>query len=180
MRLNKYIVLVAAMIVLASCGTKKAIVTPETELTWHTCLIQGARATITHDGDSYSASITMQTVRDSMLTISIMPVLGIEALRLEATPEQVIAIDKLHSQYAQAKWSDLSRQLTPSISWKILQQLCSAELPTGSERARLQYAIGDQVIELIIDYPERKTDVPVRVFHQRIDRYNEIDISKWL
>ena len=184
-RIHTVFYLIAAL-VLAGCGTGRRIVNnhpvsvePEVPK-WHTCLIQTAKATIVKDGEMVSANVTMQTVRDSMLVISIMPMLGLEMIRLEATPAEVIGIDKIHGQFAKATFAELNRQLTPQISWEILQQLCSAELPTGAEKARLQYSLGDEHVELTVNYPERKTDVPVRVQHIRIDKYTQIDISKWL
>ena len=161
----RYIVLLLAVVMLAGCGTKKKIaesVQPSevSEPTWHTCLIQNARATVTMNEDRLTANVTMQTVRDSMMVISIMPMLGMEMMRIEATPLELTAIDKIHGRYAKATYAPLNNRLTPSLNWDILQQLCSAELPTGSERARLVYSFGEQMIELVIDYPARKIDVP--------------------
>lgn len=122
----------------------------------------------------------MQTVHDSMIVISVMPMLGMEMMRVEATPTQIIAIDKLHGRYAKATFADLNRRLTPSLNWDILQQLCTAELPTGPEKARLVYTFGKERLELIINYPPRKLDVPVRMTNQRLTKYTEIDVSKFL
>lgn len=183
MRLNRYILLLCAALLLVACGTKKKVVGGEgsavSEPAWHTCLIQGARATVTTNEDRLSANVTMQTVRDSMLVISVMPLLGMEVMRIEATPLEVIAIDKFHGRYAKATYADLNRRLTPSLNWDVLQQLCSAELPTGSEKARLMYSFGEQMIELVIDYPARQLDVPVKVTNIRLNKYTEIDVSKF-
>ena len=182
-RLNNIVIVLAAL-VLVGCGAKKRAVSGEgvavSEPTWHTCLIQGANATVSTSEDRLSASVTMQTVRDSMLVISVMPFMGMEMMRLEATPTELIAIDKIHGRYAKATYADLNRQLTPSLNWDILQQLCTAELPTGNERARLLYSFGNETIELVIDYPPRRLDVPVRVKNQPLKNYTEVDISKWL
>ena len=186
-RLNNIWILCAALL-LVGCGAKKKVaesqkpvVVTEPEVpAWHTCLIQSARATIVTDEDRISANVTMQTVRDSMLVISVMPLLGIEMLRVEATPMEIIAIDKIHGQWAQATYAELNSKLTPSLNWDILQQLCTAELPTGSEHARLQYLFDNETIELTIQYPERQTDIPVRVMNQPTERYTKIDITKWL
>ena len=175
-----------AGLVLTGCGVKKSV--QKAEITeqkpevpaWHTCLIQGARATVTTDEDRVSATVTMQTVRDSMLVISVMPMFGIEMLRIEATPTEMTAIDKIHGQYARATYAELNTKLTPAINWDILQQLCSAELPTGNEKARLQYQFEDETIELVITYPERQLDVPVRVQQQRKDNYTQIEVSNLL
>lgn len=185
MKSERYIVALVLALVLAGCGTKKGVVESqesrvESEPAWHTCLIQNARATVTTNNQQLSANVTMQTVRDSMIVISVMPMLGMEMMRVEATPVEVTAIDKLHSRYAQASYAELNNRLTPSLNWNDLQQLCTAELPTGEERARFAYIFGEQMIELVIAYTPRKLDVPVRVQHMRLDKYQKIDVSKFL
>ena len=183
MKSEKFIVILLMGLVLVSCGTKKKVVSSQpsvvSEPTWHTCLIQNARATVTLHGEKISASVTMQTVRDSMAVISVMP-FGMEVIRFEATPMEMIGINKLDGTYATATYAEINRRLVPTVNWDIIQQVCSAELPTGAEKAHLQYTLGDQPIEMIITYPKRKLDVPVRVMHQNVSRYNKIDISKWL
>lgn len=187
MRLNKYILLLLAALVLAGCGAKKKVVaTPEPEVVvpevpqWHTCLIQGAPVVFSHDNESYSGTAHMQVVRDSMCIISVTAMLGIEVLRIEATPAGVLGIDKIHGRYARATYDEINAKITPQLTWKIMQQICSAELPTGNEIARLRYSLGEEQAELYIRYPERQTDVPVRMQSARLDRYKEMDISKWL
>ena len=132
------------------------------------------------DGNRLSATVTMQTVHDSMLVISVMPLLGIEVARFEATPLELTGINKFDGTYATTTFAELNRTLTPSLHWDILQQTCTAELPTGTEKARLVYQLGEKTIELIIDYTPRRLDVPVRVSHQNLSRYKKIDINKWL
>ena len=171
---------------LAGCGAKKKAAETKPEEVqpavpvWETCVIQNARATVIRGGDRLSAQVTMQTVRDSLAVISVMPMLGMELLRIEATPLEIIAIDKLHAQYGQATYAELNRKLTPSINWDIIQQLCSAELPTGPERGRLAYRFGDETLELVIEYPARQLDIPVRIGHLPLGRYTKVNISKWL
>ena len=180
---NKYIFLLAAL-VLVSCGTKKKAVSTQpsavSEPTWHTCLIQNAKATVTMDGSRMSANVTMQTVRDSMLVISVMPLLGIEVARFEATPLELTGINKFDGTYATTTFAELNRTLTPSLNWDVLQQTCTAELPTGTERARLVYMLGDKEIELVINYTPRRLDVPVRVMHQNVSKYKKMNIAKCL
>ena len=178
-----------ALLVLASCGAKKkaAQASSEPEVieapavpAWHTCVIQNARVTVNKDGSKFSSSVTMQVVRDSMLVISVTPLLGIELYRLEATPFEVIGFDKMQGQYAKTTYHEINRKLTPNLNWDTLQELCSAELPLGSERARLMYTFGDDVVELTVEYPMRRLDTPVRIVSQPLNRYTQVDISKWL
>ena len=184
MKYRSIFIVLSSALLLCSCGAKKKAVHPVEPQpvvpAWHTCLIQGAQATVITGEDKVSSSVTMQTVHDSMIVISVMPMLGMEMMRVEATPTQIIAIDKLHGRYAKATFADLNRRLTPSLNWDILQQLCTAELPTGPEKARLVYTFGKERLELIINYPPRKLDVPVRMTNQRLTKYTEIDVSKFL
>lgn len=186
MRIYRLGIILLSVVLLSACGAQKKTVKTQPKAeepvvpAWHTCLIQNAQVTVITDEERLSANATMQVVRDSMIIISVIPMLGIEMMRIEATPLELTAIDKIHGQYAKAQYSDLNRQLTPSINWDILQQICSAELPTGSEKARLVYNYGDERIELVIQYPARKTDVPVKMNAIRKDKYTQIDISRWL
>ena len=184
MKYKSIFIVLSSALLLCSCGAKKKAVHPVEPQpavpAWHTCLIQGAQATVITGEDKVSSSVTMQTVHDSMIVISVMPMLGMEMMRVEATPTQIIAIDKLHGRYAKATFADLNRRLTPSLNWDILQQLCTAELPTGPEKARLVYTFGKERLELIINYTPRKLDVPVRMTNQRLTKYTEIDVSKFL
>ena len=187
MRFNKYIVLVGALLMIG-CGTKKSAVSSTQPVAeeqpvvpaWHTCVMQGARATFTRGEEQISANTTLQVVRDSMLVISIMPIAGMEMARFEATPTEIIGINKLEGTYAVTTYEHLNRKIIPAVTWETLQQLCSAELPTGSDNARLVYALGEQKVEIELRYPARKLDVPVRIQHVRTDRYKKVDISKWL
>ena len=164
-----------------SCHTQKVAVqqqpteTPtEEEKPWHTCLIQGAKATLTMDGKTISANCTMQVVRDSMLVISVMPMLGIEVYRLEATPEELIAIDKINHQYLRTDYAHINKYVAPSLTWEDLQQIASNEVQGGPF---IGYAIGEKTIALKITYPEKQTDVPVRTQHIDLSRYEQVVVE---
>lgn len=182
----KNLFIVVLCLGLMGCAAKKGAVSHQPsevsqEKAWHTCLMQGVQIGVSTDDEKLSSGATMQVVRDSMLIISVMPMLNIEMLRVEATPEGVVVIDKLNRRYAKADYATINRKLVPTISWQVLQEMCSAELPTGSERTRMRYTYdGRKTIDLTIVYPERQTDVPVRVTHQRLDKYKEVNVSKFL
>ena len=164
-----------------SCRTQRAAVQPqptetptEEEKPWHTCLMQGAKATLTMDEQTITANCTMQVVRDSMLVISVMPMLGIEVYRLEATPDELIAIDKLNHQYLKTDYARINRYVTPSLTWEDLQQIASNEVQGGPF---IGYAIGEKTIALKITYPEKQTDVPVRTQHIDLSRYEQVVVE---
>ena len=164
-----------------SCRTQRAAVQPqptetptEEEKPWHTCLMQGAKATLTMDEQTITANCTMQVVRDSMLVISVMPMLGIEVYRLEATPDELIAIDKLNHQYLKTDYARINRYVTPSLTWEDLQQIASNKM---QGRPFIGYAIGEKSIALKITYPQKQTDVPVRTQHIDLSRYEQVVVE---
>lgn len=166
---------------LTGCHTQKVAVQPqptepakEKETLWHTCLMQGAKVTLTMDGQTITANCTMQVVRDSMLVISVMPILGIEVYRLEATPEELIAIDKMNHQYLKTDYARINRYVTPSLTWEDLQQIASNEVVGGPF---IGYAIGEKTIALKITYPEKQTDVPVCMLHIDLSRYEQVVVE---
>ena len=188
--MNRYkiIAILLTALTLVGCGAQKkavkntqpsVVAEPEVPM-WHTCLIQGAQLTLTSGEERYSGVANMQVVRDSMCIISVTALLGLEVLRIEATPQGILGIDKIHGRYARATFDDINRRATPQMTWEVLQQLCSAELPTGEKTARLRYSLGEEQAELFIAYPERQTDVPVRMNAARLDKYTQIDIRKLL
>ena len=182
----KNLFIVVLCLGLMGCAAKKGAVSHQPsevsqEKAWHTCLMQGVQIGVSTDDEKLSSGATMQVVRDSMLIISVMPMLNIEMLRLEATPDELIIIDKLNNRYARTDYTTVNRKIVPQISWHVLQQLCSAELPTGPEQAHMRFTYaGEKTIDLIVNYPTRQVDVPVRVTHQRLDKYKEVNVSKFL
>jgi hypothetical protein len=122
----------------------------------------------------------MQTVHDSLLIISVMPLLGIEMVRFEATPVEITGFNKWDCTYATATYGELNKRLTPSLNWDVLQQTCAGELPTGDRMAHMAYVLGDKTIELHIEYPIRQLDVPVKMKRLNVNKYKKVDISKWL
>lgn len=186
-RSKQYILIALCALLLMACGTKRRAVSTDAASAeqstpaWHTCLMQGVQLTVTTDEERLSATATMQVVRDSMLIISVMPMLGIEMLRVEATPTLLTVIDKIHGQYGQAEYTALNRKLVPAVNWDVLQQLCSAELPTGSEKTHMRFVYdGRKTLDLNVVYPTRQLDVPMRMNAQKLQKYQKIDISKWL
>lgn len=164
---------------LSGCKTQQQVISGTATETaeqpdnqWHTCLIQGAKAILTYDGQTMTANCTMQTVRDSMLIISVMPMLGIEMFRLEATPTGLLAVDKMNKQYIQTDYQELNRYVTPAVTWEHLQQIATNELPD----AFVGYTVGERRIALRIDYPQKQQDVPVRMTGMNLARYDRINI----
>lgn len=170
---------------LTGCSTGKRTVVATTDIPsaqseWHTCLMQNVDAVLTIDEQTLRATCTLQTVRDSIVVISVMPMLGIELLRIEATPDRIIGIDKINKQYTEVEYDEINHYLTPKIKWQDLQELASGEMPTGSQEAFVGYTVGKHTLMLKFTYPERQTDIPLRFPTGNLSRYQQIAFTNLL
>ncbi len=178
------------IMVLAGCKTTKKATTTNsqgssTEVavapTWHTCLVQSARATATLGKQSLSVTCTMQAVHDSLVIVSVMPLFGIELYRLEATPTEIIAIDKLNRYYLQLPYSEVNKYVTPQISYRDLQDIASGDiLPEGGTHAQLSYSAKGKRVSMNITYPTVQKDIALRLQRLSVDRYSRMDMETLL
>ncbi len=181
---------VGVSIGLSGCHTQKhltktepvteTVTQPEPEK-WHTCLVQNAQGILTLHGQTISANCTMQAVRDSLVVLSIMPMLGIELMRVEATPAEIIGIDKMNRQYTKVTYEEINKLVTPAIQWTDFQQLASGELPTDTpNEAVIGYSALGYSLVLRVIYPEIQTNVAVRAMHIDLSRYQQKTFSELL
>ena len=181
------VLLVVFGIGLSGCHTQKHLTQTEPEPVveetpqWHTCLVQNAEGILTIGGKTISANCTMQAVRDSLVVLSIMPMLGIELMRIEATPTEIIGIDKMNRQYTRITYDEINRLVTPTIQWTDFQQLACGELPSETTgEAVIGYSALGYSFVLRVIYPAIRKDVPVRVTHIDLSRYQQKTFSELL
>lgn len=60
---------------------------------------------------------------DSLLVISVQPLLGIEMLRVEFTPEKFIIVDKMNRRYTENTYDFLRYKLSVPLDFKLIQSL---------------------------------------------------------
>lgn len=189
----KYLLTVCIVLAMAGCRAKQTVVTttaePEPEIaepqpTWHTVLASNTRATVTIDQQSVSANCTMQAVHDSLVVISVMPMLGIELYRLEATPDEVIIIDKMNRYYVATDYNEINQYLLPNMQFEDLQDLASGESAHdfgGKMNAALVYNAQGRTVTLHINYPQPPLrDVVTHPQHLNVSRFMQIDLQTLL
>jgi hypothetical protein len=84
-------------------------------------LHQKANATVQLDQHQYSMGCTVQLWRNELIILSVQPMLGIEMLRVEATPDSVVIFDKMNRRYTTLAYSDFEGQIHPTPSYKLIQ-----------------------------------------------------------
>lgn len=198
------LILLVSMLALAGCKTKQAatktsspsaasavvaetapeVVVPK----WNTCRISNAQATVQWGKNSYNVSCSVYTTRDSLIILSVTPLLGIEMFRIEATPTEMVGIDKLGRRCLVCTYDELNRYIAPALTYDDLQRLATHDIENadeyingkGSENGKRQYNAMGQTIGLSVRYTEREQDVVVPTRRTDLSRYNHVTIEQFL
>ncbi|MBL7922915.1 MAG: DUF4292 domain-containing protein [Bacteroidia bacterium] len=84
-----------------------------------------AKASVTtiQEGNETSFNITMRARKDSIIWISISPLLGIEVARVLITPDSVKFLDRLHNKYQVNTFETINKLLQLKVNFEIVQSL---------------------------------------------------------
>lgn len=149
--------------------------------TWHTCLVQNARATVSMGEEQMTTNLTMQAVKDSMIVIQVLPMLSIEALRIEATPGQITIIDKLNRRYVSTTYDEIGQYMLPRLTYRDLQSIVKGDKVTkGQNSVSYQYNALGRLLTLSITYPTPVMDEPIRMMSINKERYTGVDLPTLL
>ena len=90
-------------IMLASCASSKSASTKRQTLS------QKAHVGLTVDQYQYNVDCVLKVWKNELIVLSVLPMMGIEMFRLEATPEDIIVIDKFNKRYAIITYEELQQ-----------------------------------------------------------------------
>lgn len=97
-------------------------------------------------------SATLRLKRDEVIQLSVAPLLGIEVARLEITPDGILLLDRLNKRYVRLGFAEISRLAKTDLDYNILQCLFLNELFLPG-KARLQPSDADAFrIDVRSDY----------------------------
>lgn len=82
-----------------------------------------ASVTTISEGNETSFTINLRIRRDSVIWVSITPLLGIEVARVLITPDSVKFIDRLHKRYESGSIEYINRLLDMKVNFEIVQAL---------------------------------------------------------
>ena len=84
-----------------------------------------AKASVTTrgEGSEMSFTVNMRARRDSVIWLSITPLLGIEVARVIITPDSVKMMDRIHSSYTVSNFESINKILQLRVNFEIIQSL---------------------------------------------------------
>lgn len=169
MKKSKLFIFALATLLLCGCATSRHA----TKTSWQTAQATNCIATLTLDSLQYTIGCTMQAIKDSLIIIAIKPMPAIEIGRLEITPHNATAIDKINHQYTTVELTKNS-PIVPKIRWNDLQTFASGEKAQKGDKVTLHYAYQQHQIRLDLQYGELSYDTPMNIRRLNTDKYKYI------
>ena len=85
--------------------------------------ISNASVTIITGGQELSSRASIRIIKDSIVQISLQPALGIEMARLDITPKNVVAVNKLQGRYFESNMDYMAKMLGMKLDYYDFQAL---------------------------------------------------------
>ena len=122
MQIKKHIVpilLTITIIILSSCSVNRRMATR------YQTLSQRVQLNMEWNASRYSMNGSIRVWRNEMVAISVQPMLGIEMVRVEATPDSIWAFDKMNRRYTSLSYSDLGTIANKKINLKTVEKVAA-------------------------------------------------------
>lgn len=128
-------------VLLSGCAAKKQVATTQSAKTnvvkkqtiqqraidaqpdFTSVVAQKAKFSINYQQRQISANGTISLIKDSIFIVSVQPLLGIELLRLEATPQEVVVVDKMNRRYVMMTYKELQTETGLPITFADIQAI---------------------------------------------------------
>ncbi len=160
----RHIVFFCLAMCLVGCHTQKGAtrssrkVTPEQQLAqkvivaqplFQTAEAKKVRMKVDYAGRSITANGSIAVITDSILVLSVQPLLGIEMLRVEMTPQTMLVVDKMNRRYVQMPYETLAQTIGLPLCFTDLQAVfLNRMFVMGKEQATLsQLPFTSSIIE---------------------------------
>jgi hypothetical protein len=176
----------AFALALSSCG-KKAVINKQLGDSFKVqeakfdYLTSRAKILYKDDNQEVSAAVDIRMKKDSIIWMSIKPMLGIEVMRIIITKDSVLILDRMNKSMNLMSMSGLSQKIGFSLSFKMAESLIIGNLPLDvkgkgkvmieKEHFRLQQEEGDFDLVSLISREHYKLE---RVNVKQRDTKNEL------
>ena len=166
-----YILIIVAIIALSSCSVSRRASTR------YQTLSQRVQVQLEWNQQRYSMNSTVRIWRGEIIIVSVQPMLGIEMLRVEATRDSVLVLDKMNRRYVTLAYSDIEQQTRLKINYKTLQDLLSKPVSKeNKEHIALTLDTGNHQLKLSCQFINREYNTLQDATRAKISRYKQVDL----
>ncbi|MDR1543569.1 MAG: DUF4292 domain-containing protein [Prevotellaceae bacterium] len=85
--------------------------------------ISNAETSLNYNEKNVNVKFSIKIVKDKDITISVLPLLGIEMFRLQLTPKKFYIFDRLHRQYCENNYDIFKENFGTEISYETIEAL---------------------------------------------------------
>lgn len=150
--MKRLVYILAVLLLMTACHTQKTGQVPHRregkkqvleQVVQHQPVFQTAKAakvrfSIRYEERLITASGTINIYTDSAILVSVQPMLGIEMLRIELTPQAVVVVDKMNRRFVRMTFGELQKKVHMPVSFQDIQALCTNRLfVIGKEPSRI-------------------------------------------
>ena len=120
-------------------------------------LSQKANLTLEFDQHQYTIGSTIQLWQNELIIFSLQPVVGLEVVRIEATPDSVLLVDKMNRQYTTLTYDSYETLITPEPSFKMIQQFVTTPTKNSQKpQSKQSFSVGKHRIGIGGTFTQRE------------------------
>jgi len=175
----RYILLILIIGITASCSSNRKMVrTDDIQAFTAHCNIK-----VIESNNTTNLEGSLRFRKDDVIQILFTPIFGIEAARLEISPDNVLLIDRMNKQFIQASYREIREMSDIDLSYKKIQKLFLHYLTISNDAT-----LSDQHIAFPLN-SHLKMDLRLSNFTMRndwsghstvSDKYRQIEINDLL
>lgn len=162
--LNRIVVLLCFVLLIASCRTKQKVVLPQPNESENKDIIKSfeinnlnyitfsgkAKSNVSVDGDSQSFTTNIRVDKGKKIWMSLTGALGIEAARVLITPDSIQIMNKIHGEYIAKPFEYIYNYTSRSLSFVTLQDIIIGNVSSDLlKTSDVQVASSDTDMQLI-------------------------------
>ena len=108
-------------------------------------------------GDKISFSVNMRACNDSVIWLSVAPLLGIEAVRALISRDSVHLLDRVHHSYIRRDYQYLDDLLKIKVTFSMLQAIITGKYFSGIDGEKIQSVYEESPYYILSTLPKLKT-----------------------
>ena len=156
------ILLIFTLTIISSCSVNRRMATR------YQTLSQRVQLNLEWNTNRYSMNGSIRVWRNEMVVVSVQPMLGIEMVRIEATPDSICVFDKMNRRYL-------------AINYKTIQDFASQPI-TDNEKDKIviEVTTGENHLKLASKFSNREYNTLQAPTKTKKNRYKRVSLKEML
>lgn len=166
--------LIIIVIITSSCSVSRRATSR------YQTLSQRAQISLTFDQHKYTMGSSVRVWRNELAVVSVQPMLGIEMVRIEATPDSVWIFDKMNRKYVALSYPEIRHTLNTNISYKTIQDFLSHQTTKDKQPIQLHFTSGKHQLKLSCTFSNREQNTLQAPTRTKTDKYKQVTLREIL